>query len=63
MEHVIVVLNVAKEYEKADEVDNILFSMLLEYGDVEAEVYRNRFRKYFELAGEIDREHMKGYSL
>lgn len=63
MEHVIVVLNVAEKYKESDEVSHSLFLMLREYKDVDADTYRKRFRKYFDLAGEVDSQHMEGYLL
>ena len=63
MEHVVVVLNVAKRYKESDEVSHILFLMLREYKKVDASIYKNRFLKYFDLANKIDYQHMEGYSL
>lgn len=63
MEHVIVVLNVAERYKEADEVSHNLFLMLREYKEVDANIYKKRFRGYFDLAIEIESQHMEGFSL
>lgn len=63
MEHVIVVLNVSGKYKESDEVSHNLFLMLREYKDTNVNIYRKRFRKYFELAQKADPQQMKGYSL
>lgn len=63
MEHVIVVLNVAKRYNESDEVSHGLFLMLCEYKEADANIYRNRFRKYFDLAKKVNSQHMDGFSL
>ena len=63
MEHVIVVLNVGKEYEKADEVDDLLFAMLLDYDKMPAKTYKTKFKKYYEKAMSCDAYEMKGFTL
>lgn len=63
MEHVIIVLNVCKEYEKAEEVDNLLFDMLLDYDKMPAKTYKNKFREYYEKAKSCDTLEMKGFVL
>ena len=61
MEHVIVVLNAAERYKESDEVSYSLFLMLREYKDVDADIYKKRFRGYYNLATEIDSQHMEGF--
>ncbi len=63
MEHVMIVLNAAKEHKEADKVDRILFRMLLDYDKVPISEYIKKFEKYISIARSCDKEHMKGYYL